>query len=258
MASLFNQGSRPLATPAVAATPQNAGRPAAAPTAPASGKAAPALPVVESVPDRLDSVRLSAQALATRAASGAGKTTLDVAKTFTQRFASALFGDDAKGASLNFDSITLDTSASFSAAGSVNAGAATASLSYSESAHFVGTGQLTLDDGRVFDIEVEVQYEANVQAAAQERHEPSPDVALTGKQLPPIKYPGGIEDLFKLLGRELSTEQGDPGKLTLRLMRLVDRAALLAPRLQEEDAPAAAAARQSAANAYALAKAVEG
>lgn len=240
MPPLLNQGSRPLASPALAASPQ--AQPQAA------GK--PAGSQRPQATERDSSVRLSAQALA-GAASDTGKSTVGVARDFVASMAEAIFGKQADGATLQFDSVSLDSSASFSASATYANGVAGASVSLNESAHFIGTGQLTLENGQTYDFEVEVKYQASAEASVQVQ---SPDVILAGKQLPAIKYPGGIEDLFKLLGREMSTEQGDPGKLTLRLMRLVDRAALLAPRLHDEPAPAA---RQQAANAYASAGAAE-
>lgn len=237
MSAQLNQGPRPLAHSAVAAPPPAAGRPAA--------QRQPA-PVAE----RDTSVRLSAQGVA-GAALEAGKASVDVAHDFMQRMAQAVFGDAADGARFDFDAVSLDSSASFAAAGAYASGpdgtASSAAIALTESAHFIGKGQLTLENGQTYDFEVEVKYEASVQASSVQVE--TPDVILTGKELPAIKYPGGIEDLFKLLGRELSTDQGDPGKLTLRLMRLVDRAALLAPRLADE----APAAQKNAANAYAIA-----
>lgn len=237
MPAQLNQGPRPLANSASAAVPQAAGRPAAQ-------------RMQAQLPERDTSVRLSAQGVA-GAALDAGKASVDVARGFMERMAQAVFGDAADGATFDFDSVSLDSSASFAAAAAYasgpNGAASSAGIALTESAHFVGTGQLTLENGQTYDFEVEVKYEASVQATSVQVE--TPDVILTGKQLPAIKYPGGIEDLFKLLGRELSTDQGDPGKLTLRLMRLVDRAALLAPRLPDE----APAAQRNAANAYASA-----
>jgi hypothetical protein len=252
MPSLSNQGARPLPAPATpAAANAHASAPAGRP-ANAGGK----LPGQAFEGDT--SVRLSAQALAGTAAD-AGKSSVDVAQAFMARVADAVFGQAADGAAFSFDSVSLDSSASFSASGRYvsgpNGSSGSASIALTGSAHFVGSGQLTLENGQTYDFDVEVKYEASVAAAGSASVEASPDMILTGKQLPAIKYPGGIEDLFKLLGRELSTEQGDPGKLTLRLMRLVDRAALLAPRLQEDEAPAAA--RKMAASAYASAGAAE-
>ncbi|MDM5175833.1 hypothetical protein PO883_01245 [Massilia sp. DJPM01] len=80
-------------------------------------------------------------------------------------------------------------------------------------------------------------------------------LVLTGKPLPPVKFPGSLNELFKLLGRELSApvngtagENGDSvgGNLSLRLLRLVDRAALLAPRPRADEPPAATLERSKA------------
>lgn len=232
MPSQLSQSPFPLASSAVAATPQTAGRPAGA------GKAqAPA-------EQRDTSVRLSAQALS--GARDSGLSTVGAARQFMEGMAGALFGDAAQGAVFDFDALSLSASSGAGVALARSGDAVVSALSLNESAHFIGSGQLTLANGQTYDFEVEVKYQASAQAETVQVQ--SPDVILAGKQLPAIKYPSGIEDLFKLLGRELSIEQGDPGTLTLRLMRLVDRAALLAPRLPDEAAPSA---RRMAANAYA-------
>lgn len=254
MPPLLSQGSRPFAPTAIAATPQAGGRPAHGQTTPASGKVAAALPVVERVAAQQDSVHLSAEALTSRAAQDAGKTTLDIARTLLDSFTSEVFGDGSK---LQLEHVSLDSAASFSASGAAtttpDGSSASASLSLTQSAHFVGTGQIVTEDGQRFDVDIEVNYEASIGAAAELRA--PDDSALTGKQLPAIKFPGSLGDLFKVLGRQLTAEGGDNGRLTLRLMRLVDRAALLAPRLPGDDVKASPAARQQAASAYASAPA---
>ncbi len=258
MPPLFSQGPRPLAPTAVAATPSAGGRSAHAQTAPASGKVAAPLAVVERVSSQHDSVRLSAEALSSRGAQDAAKTTLDIARQFLGSFASETFGD---GSAIRLDHVTLDSAASFSASAALTStpdgSSASAALSLSQSAHFLGTGQIVTEDGQRFDVDIEVNYEATISAAAGTTSEVrAPDEsALTGKQLPAIKFPGSLGDLFKLLGRQLSAEDDVNGRLSLRLMRLVDRAALLAPRLQADEVKATPAARQLAASAYASAPA---
>lgn len=253
MPPLLSQGTRPFAPTAVAATPQAGGRAANAQTTPASGKVAAPLPVVERAAQQ-DSVHLSAEALTSRAAQDAGKTTLDIARALLGSFTSEVFGEGSK---LQLDHVSLDSAASFTASAATTAtpdgSSASASLSLTESAHFVGTGQIVTEDGQRFDVDIEVNYEASISASAQVQA--PDDSALTGKQLPAIKFPGSLGDLFKVLGRQLSADGGDNGRLTLRLMRLVDRAALLAPRLPGDDVKASPAARQHAASAYASAPA---
>ena len=254
MPPLLSQGTRPFAPTAIAATPHAGGRPANGQTTSASGKMAAPLPVVERVAAQQDSVHLSAEALTSRAAQDAGKTTLDIARTFLDSFTSEVFG---AGSKLQLDHISLDSAASFAASGSATTtpegSSASASLSLTQSAHFVGTGQIVTEDGQRFDVDIEVNYEANISASSEVQT--SDSSTLTGKQLPAIKFPGSLGDLFKVLGRQLSAEGGDNGRLTLRLMRLVDRAALLAPRLPGDEIKASPAARQLAASAYASAPA---
>jgi hypothetical protein len=255
---LFTQLPRPLAATAVSSTPQSGGRRANAyGTQAAARPPAPPAPDAATAQQQPDSVSLSSQALASRAASDAGSAAMDIARDAVKQFARQLFGDAGKGAKLTLDSATLDTAASFAASGSYTSGAdgtsATANLSLTQSAHFIGTGQITTKDGHTYDVEIEVTYEANLTASAsQQTQVDAPDVALAGKPLPAISYPGSLSDLFKVLGRELSTEEGDDGRLTMRLLRLVDRAALLAPRLPADE-PAAQAVRQMGAKAYASA-----
>ena len=256
---LFTQLPRPLAATAVSSTPHSGGR-----RANAYGTQAAARPTTPPAPEadaagaqQPDSVSLSSQALASHAASDAGSAAMDIARDAVKQFARQLFGDAGQGAKLTLDSATLDTAASFAASGSKTSSAAgtsaTATLSLTQSAHFIGTGQITTKDGHTYDVEIEVTYEASVTAAAsQQTQVDAPEVALAGKPLPAISYPGSLSDLFKVLGRELSTEEGDDGRLTMRLLRLVDRAALLAPRLPADE-PAAQAVRQMGAKAYASA-----
>ncbi len=256
MPSLFAPGPRPLSTTAVASATQAGGR-AQAQSASASGKLPAQLPVVDPVSADSDSVTLSAQALAARAAGDGGKSTLEATRQFMATFARALFGDAAKGAAVDFNSASVDASATAGVSGTVGQSGAAATLTLDQSAHFSGSGQIVTEDGRRFDFEVDVNYRASASveaSASQNVPAPAADVtALTGKPLPAIKYPGSLVDLFKVLGRQLAANQGDAGTLNLRLTRLVDQAALLAPRLQGEEGQAKVVTRQMAANAYASA-----
>jgi hypothetical protein len=274
MSTPFTPAHRPLAPSAPAVTGTHGHRPEAA--APASGKTAPPLPVVEQVGLQEEQVSLSARALEARGSRGV--TTLQSAERLLNQVARQLFGPAGDAAHLSLDSLHLETSSSLSASVSQTSAdgwtSELAHLSLDQSAHFIGTGRLTTEDGRSFDFELEVNYQVELTAdvastQVQENGEvPSgapdevrlPDaIRLTGKALPPVKFPGGLDDLFKLLGRELSAEtHAEPsknGQLTLRLLRLVDRAALLAPRVTE-DAPAGSAERaRAAALSYASAAA---
>lgn len=261
MSFLSALGSRPPASAILPAAAQVGGRAAGAQLAPASGNVAARLPVVDPVSLYNDNVSLSRQSL--NRASDLAASTVDVAQRFLDTFVGKLFGDAAKGATVRFDEVSVQAQSAFSASASATQGAEGSvrsnAFSLNESARFIGTGQLVTADGQTFDFELEVSYEASISAASQTTTSEAaptdtrparldaPDVlVLTGKPLPPIKFPGSLNDLFKLLGRELQAPvNGAPGangeslggNLTLRLLRLVDRAALLAPRLRAE-APA--------------------
>ena len=278
MSILSNLGARPLATSLPPATTQAGGAAASAQAASASGKTAARLPVVESVAATPDNVTISRQGLAARADQN-GNRTLDVAQQFLSAVAQKLFGGAADGATVSYDSASLSTSeqagASISHSEDASGSTDTAALGLSESAHFTGKGTITTADGHTVQFEIDVQYEADIYASSSTHSGPAatqagaatpsaaaapspaasstpldpsagqaalsaPDaLALTGTQLPAIKFPGSLADLFDLLGRALQqpgpanpsrADNGADGNLTLRLQRLVNSAALLAPR----------------------------
>lgn len=205
-------------------------------------------------------IDLSAQGMAERN-DALGNATLDVAQNFLASFAQSLLGDAANGASVSFDSASLSTASGF--AGMIghsqgpNGGSDAAAFSLNESAHFIGKGKITTEDGQTFEFEIEVQYESRIEAAALSRSAPAgradnergddsgdngdsagkaggaPD--LPQVRLPDTHFPGSLGDLFKLIGRQLQTELPDPaakngekaGTLTLRMLNLVNHATLL-------------------------------
>jgi hypothetical protein len=243
---------------------------AAAQLASASGKVPAKLPVVDPVAPSSDRVVLSQQALNSRLAQ-LGDQTVDVAEKLIDSFTQNLFGDAAKGASFKFDAISLSANTSVSAMVQHSSDAAStfdaAALQLNESSHFIGRGQIVTSDGQSFNFEIEIKYEASATVAAaqstsqQASHAPEqlplPDaVALTGKQLPAIKFPGSLADLFKLLGRQLEVSadsgksDGNSGNLSLRLIRLVNSAALIAPRVRADNPEATPAERNRALASY--------
>jgi hypothetical protein len=257
-------GNKPIQSTYLPAGVQAGGKAAGALTAGASGNGVARLPVVEPVSQLADTVSLSKQGLETRAAE-LGADTVKLAQTFIDNFAKKLFGGGAAGSEVTFDSFSVNTQASVEAGASATSGAdgstTSAYLKLSESASFVGKGQITTTDGQTFEFEIEINYEASVEASgSQTSSRPaniaSPDLlALTGRALPAIEFPGSLADLFKLLGRELQVsvpknpnrpEDGDQGNLTLRLLRLVNSAALLAPRALPDDPKASAVDRSKA------------
>ncbi|RSZ58010.1 hypothetical protein HF313_23450 [Massilia atriviolacea] len=245
MSFLSALSARAPASALLPAAVQAGGRSVGAQLTPASGNIAPRMPVVDPVSLYNDNVSLSPQSMMNRVGELASST-VESAQGFLDTFVGKLFGDAAKGATVRFDAVAVQAQSAFAAANTQAGSVRSSAFSLQESASFIGTGQLVTADGRSFDFELEVRYEASAGAATQETGEAPagarpdrialPDVlVLTGKPLPPVKYPGSLDDLFKLLGRELeanvngaSGENG--GNLSLRLLRLVDSAALLAPR----------------------------
>jgi hypothetical protein len=271
MSNLSSLGTRPIQPTFIRTVTQDSTA-AGSRQASASGKVPAQLPVVDPVSLSSGSVSLSQQTLNARLAQ-LGDKTIDVAQRFISNFAQSLFGDAAKGATFNFDAISVSADTSLTAsvehlpnpAGSVDS----ATLQFNESASFIGRGKIVTSDGQSFDFAIEVKYEASVMAAstrataaqqAPAAQEPltAPDtLKLTGKELPAIKFPGSLADLFKLLGRQLevSTDNGkndgNDGNLSLRLIRLVNSAALIAPRVRPDNPEATPAERDRALASYA-------
>lgn len=175
-----------------------------------------------------------------------GNRTVDMAQDLLGSFAKSLLGDNAKDAKISFESVELESNASFSAAALHSEGASGVNdalgFSLSEDSHFLGKGTITTADGRKLSFEVEVQYQARATAAAassvpsrrQEQVDQNPAMPLPKVDFPDIDFPGSLADLFRLVDRNISAavkqqdEQGkesDAGKLTLRLLKLVDAAA---------------------------------
>ena len=223
MTALTALGSRPAPSNTLPAATQAEGVTANAKPASVTGNGTAPLPVVTPVSLSEAGIKLSKSL--TEHAEVLGNRTTGLASDFVTSFAKQLFGDSADGAAITFDHASVATSTSLEAA---------ATLHLSDSAHFIGTGKIVTSDGQSFDFQVEVQYDANIQASAPAVS--APDVlALTGRSLPAISFPGGLGDLFKLLGRDLqatipASNGNSGGNLSLRLLRLVNTAALLAPR----------------------------
>ena len=185
-----------------------------------------------------------------------GNSTVDLAQNLLGSFAQQLFGDDAKGATISFDSVSLDTSSSFAAGVQHSEGAGrttdAAAFSLTESSHFLGKGSITTADGRKFDFEVEVQYDYALEAAASQTTSGAPGNSEAAKaarsaadplpavEFPDIKFPGSLQDLFRLFDKPLKSDivqeerQQDGaqqegakqklGTLSLRLLNLVNSA----------------------------------
>jgi hypothetical protein len=182
-----------------------------------------------------------------------GNATVDFAQDFVNSFTQALFGDAAKGATIEFDSASLDASSSYAVGvqqtSNANGVRTLAGLSLTDSSHFLGKGTITTADGRKFDFEVEVKYDYKLSAAAG-TDQPAASKADSAKpqtvdlsdlptvKVPNIDFPGTLADLFQLIGRDLQSAlaSGD-GKtdqtsdnidrntlrgLSMRLLNLVD------------------------------------
>jgi len=191
-----------------------------------------------------DAVSLSSKALdMQKRVADLGNSTVDLAQNLIGSFAQSLFGDAANGATISFDSIDLEANSSIEAGMMRSEGAdgvkSAAMLNMSEDSHFLGKGTITTADGRKFDFEVEIKYEASLQAGVassvpsrrQEMAEQNPAMPLPTVEFPDIDFPGSLADIFKLMQRnhELSVNKKDDagndnelGKLSMRLLTLVN------------------------------------
>ncbi|GGY94253.1 hypothetical protein ACFFTM_11785 [Pseudoduganella plicata] len=190
---------------------------------------------------------------------GLGNATIDLAQNLLGNFAGKLFGDAMKGATIDFDSVSLESTSTFAAgamhAEGANGVADAAAFSLTDSAHFLGKGTITLADGQKYDFEVEVQYEASLTAGAATRSEKAPDdkraAALPMVEFPEIDWAGGLSDLFKLMDKHISANikrndtQDTLGTLSARLFKLVN-----SEKSADTYAPPTATQVKNAASAY--------
>ena len=170
--------------------------------------------------------------------------TVDYAQELITSFAQQLFGDAGKGATISFDSASLEASSSYAVGvqHTENANGTTdaAALQLNDSSHFLGKGTITTADGRKFDFEMEIQYSYQLQASASETHgsgasNGQPGVPAipaapasngsdstaaadkpAGASLPAVVFPnidfaGTLADLFKLIGHDLHGTLSTPG-----------------------------------------------
>ncbi|XLZ70817.1 hypothetical protein ABT364_02310 [Massilia sp. SR12] len=172
-----------------------------------------------------------------------GNKTVDMAQNLIGSFAQKLLGDDAKGATIDFDSVELEASSSFAAGALRSEGAdgITQALGFSlnEDSHFIGKGTITTADGRKLSFEVEIQYETSMTATAassvpsrrQDMAEQNPAMPLPEVEFPDIDFPGSLADLFRLMDRNISAaikqlgddgQEQEAGNLSMRLLKMVD------------------------------------
>jgi len=263
-------GTRALPSSLYGANPHNDGKAQAA-------NAAKPVKALDSSP-----TSLSTDSLEKHVAS-VGNATVDFAQDFLSSFAKSLFGDSGKDATISFDSASLDTSSTFAIGAQHTSGpngsSDAAAFDLTDSSHFIGKGTITTADGRKFDFEVEVQYDAELSGAASQdtannttansdtaAKRPAASNAASADNLPTVQvpnidFPGTLADLFKLIGRDLqsalSTGDSAPAKtsdgidrntlrnLSLRLLNLVD-----SKDTNTYNAPTAADKVKSAADAY--------
>jgi hypothetical protein len=239
---------------------------------------------VQKTPDAAPAVKSGNALDLDKRVAAVGNATVDFAQDFVSSFAQALFGDNAKGAVIDFDSASLETSSSYAVGYQQSEGANgttdAAAFSLSDSSHFIGKGTITTADGRKFDFEVEVQYNYELNAAASQTKGandadtlPAQDDSgdkpstkdLPTVQLPNIDFPGTLADLFKLIGRDLQTalansdndskttdgiDRNTLRSLSLRLLNLVDSkdANTYAPPSNADKAKAAASEAPAASD----------
>lgn len=167
-----------------------------------------------------------------------GHATVDLAQNLLNSFAKDMFGDAMDGASIDFDSVSLESASSFAAGVMSSEGADgvfnAAAFSLKDSSHFIGKGTITLADGQKYDFEIEVSYEASLQAGAassipsrrEELAGQNPAMPLPAVEFPDIDFPGSLADLFKLfekpIGGDVKKDDNSLGSLSLRLLKLVN------------------------------------
>ncbi|WP_342113682.1 hypothetical protein [Pseudoduganella sp. OTU4001] len=213
----------------------------------------PALPQVDSKTSRANAIKEVSSDNAVSLSSNAvdlqkrvdrlGNKTVDMAQNLIGSFAQKLLGDNAKGATIDFDSVELEASSSFSA-GALHAEGANGvtdafGFSLNEDSHFIGKGTITTADGRKLAFEVEIKYESSLTAAAassvpsrrQDMASQNPAMPLPEVEFPDIDFPGSLADLFRLMDRNISAaikqlgedgQEQEAGNLTMRLLKMVD------------------------------------
>lgn len=265
MSPLSTLGSRQFQAPALAASShQTHGN------SPAGTSERSALSALNPVSLSKKGIELSAQGMAKRA-DELGDATLDAAQNFISNFAQQIFGDAAKGATLSFDTASLSAQSGFTALAQHSEGpngiSDRAAFSLNDSSHFIGKGKITLADGQTFEFEIEVQYQSRIEAATTTRTTSTtgaaakPDQsnpghgALPTARVPDVDFPGGLDELFKLLGRQLQidlpaqkqsadADADKAGTLSLRLLKLISDTTVL------DQAPAKDQRAKALADAY--------
>jgi len=132
--------------------------------------------------------------------SDVGNNTIDLAQNLLGSFTQSLFGDAGKGASISFDSVSLEAQSSFGVAvqhsQDANGTTDSAALQLTDSAHFLGKGTITTADGRKFDFEVEIKYSDELDAGISQYQnlgqgtpvttQPAGGTGASGSSTPPV------------------------------------------------------------------------
>jgi hypothetical protein len=95
-----------------------------------------------------------------------GKATTQLAGDLIGQFAQALFGDQAKGMTLQMDEMSLSVESNFTAISQQSAQGSASAFRLSDTSHFSGKGTLTTADGQRFDIEIDIRYESLIEGAS--------------------------------------------------------------------------------------------
>lgn len=99
-----------------------------------------------------------------------GKATTQMASDFIAQFAQQMFGDQAKGMTIEFDEMSLSAESSFTAlqqsSQSAQGSSQASAFRLSDTSSFSGKGTLTTADGQRFEIEIEIRYESVIEGAS--------------------------------------------------------------------------------------------
>ncbi|MBM5574327.1 hypothetical protein [Deefgea sp. CFH1-16] len=126
--------------------------------------------------------------------------TLQMADDLIGKFAKQLFGDQAQGMKIEFDTLSLSAESSFSAmqqsTQSAEQSRQVSAFRLSDASHFNGKGTLTTADGRRFEIEVDIRYEAKVEGMGISQqsllNNSQQDIPTDSRHKEPAKSPAAI------------------------------------------------------------------
>lgn len=183
--------------------------------------------------------------------------TAKTAQNFLTDFARKFLGNSADGMQLSFDFASVSAHSSVAGMTQHTETGTTvsdlAALQVDEGADFVGRGTITTADGHKYSFEVQVHYEAHLEAAASASTTYSSGQGNDGRAPElNVNFPGKLKNLFKLLDNgalklPFQLSPGDSGKdghksgtLMLTLLDMLDQPNALLQQLSKayDDAPA--------------------